>query len=183
MLPKGARREEVLQVLHDLGGLRPGVAAQVHRQTGVPEADVYGVASFYHLLSEPDAGVRVCQGLTCKLAGCDRLKADLEAQGKTASYVSCLGRCDLAPAWWEPESEPEVPVPGLTPASPDLPIDLSGEDAATYDALRVALERAGSGWWGSSKPRGSPAAVAPVSRRTSSGGRCVASRRPNATSS
>ena len=143
MLPKGARREEVLRVLHDLGGLRPGVAAQVHRQTGVPEADVYGVASFYHLLSEPDAGVRVCQGLTCKLAGCDRLKADLEAQGKTASYVSCLGRCDLAPAWWEPESDPEVPVPGLTPASPDLPIDLSGEDAATYDALRVALERGG----------------------------------------
>lgn len=39
--------------------MRPGVAAQVSRETGVPEADVYGVASFYTLLSRPggDAGL------------------------------------------------------------------------------------------------------------------------------
>ena len=69
MLPKNAKREEVLELLHKEGGLRPGVSAEVHRQTGVPEADIYGVASFYHLLSQPDAGVRVCQGLSCKLRG------------------------------------------------------------------------------------------------------------------
>ena len=71
MLPKGARREEVLERLEEHGGLRPGVAREVSRETGVPEADVYGVATFYHLLAEPDAGVRVCRGLSCKLHDCD----------------------------------------------------------------------------------------------------------------
>ena len=67
MEKKGARREEVLERLEEKGGLREGVAAEVHRETGVPEADIYGVATFYHLLADPDAGVRVCQGLSCKL--------------------------------------------------------------------------------------------------------------------
>lgn len=145
MLPKGARREEVLRVLDEMGGLRPGVAAEVHRRTGVPEADVYGVASFYHLLSEPEAGVRVCQGLSCKIADCDKLKRQLEARGRKVSYVSCLGRCDLAPAHWEPHEEPPIPTPGLTPDDPDLPINLSGRDADAYDALGVALDR-GPDW-------------------------------------
>jgi NADH:ubiquinone oxidoreductase subunit F (NADH-binding) len=141
MLPKGARREEVLRILDELGGLRPGVATEVHRRTGVPEADVYGVASFYHLLSEPDAGVRVCQGLSCKLHGCDAFRRDLEARGSKTSFVSCLGRCDLAPAYWEPDAEPVIPRPGLTPSSPDLVLDLAGEDADSYDALGVAVDR------------------------------------------
>ena len=64
MLPKNATREEILHVLEEEGGLREGAAATVHRKTGVPEADVYGVGTFYHLLNEPDAGIRVCQGLT-----------------------------------------------------------------------------------------------------------------------
>lgn len=145
MLPKGAQREQVLRVLDEMGGLRPGVAAEVHRRTGVPEADVYGVASFYHLLSEPEAGVRVCQGLSCKIADCDGFKRKLEARGRKASYVSCLGRCDLAPAYWEPDEEPPIPKPGLTPDDPELPINLSGRDAESYDALGVALDR-GADW-------------------------------------
>jgi NADH:ubiquinone oxidoreductase subunit F (NADH-binding) len=140
MLPKGAQREKVLEILHDLGGLQPGVAAEVHRRTGVPEADVYGVASFYHLLSEPDAGVRVCQGLSCKLAGCDAFKRDLESRGTKASFVSCLGRCDLAPAYWEPETEPLIPRPGLSPSSPEHAIDLAAPDTRSYDALGAARE-------------------------------------------
>lgn len=145
MLPKGARREEVLEILQELGGLRPGVAAEVHRRTGVPEADVYGVASFYHLLSEPDAGVRVCQGLSCKLNGYADFRRDLEARGTETTAVSCLGRCDLAPAYWEPDSEPLIPKPALTPSSPDLAIDLAGPDTGSYDALGVAVER-GAEW-------------------------------------
>ena len=45
----------MLDRLEEKGGLRPGVAAEVHRETGVPEADIYGVATFYHLLADPDA--------------------------------------------------------------------------------------------------------------------------------
>jgi len=73
MLPKKANREEVLNQLEEKGGLRPGVVEEVHRTTGVPAADVYGVATFYHLLADPEAGIRVCQGLTCKVGGCDDL--------------------------------------------------------------------------------------------------------------
>ncbi|MGA0420724.1 MAG: hypothetical protein ACO3P9_11940, partial [Phycisphaerales bacterium] len=38
-----------------VGGLTPGAATEVARETGVPEADVYGVGTFYHLLARPDA--------------------------------------------------------------------------------------------------------------------------------
>ncbi|MCP3957332.1 MAG: NADH-quinone oxidoreductase subunit F [bacterium] len=145
MLPKRGRREEVLDRLEEAGGLRPGVAARVHRETGVPEADVYGVGSFYHLLSDPDAGVRVCQGLSCKLAGSDALKADLEAAGTKAGFVSCLGRCDFAPASWEAGSEPPPPVTALSPSHPDFAIDLAAPEETGYEALRLAVEK-GADW-------------------------------------
>ena len=88
MLPKNARREEVLERLEEAGGLRPGAVEKVHRQTGVPEADVYGVATFYHLLAEPDAGVRVCQGLSCKLAGCDAFDGRSRGPGQSRRATS-----------------------------------------------------------------------------------------------
>ena len=140
MLPKHARREEVLERLEEAGGLRPGVAEQVQREIGVPAADVYGVASFYHLLANPDAGIRVCQGLSCKLMGCDSLLADFAARGVAASFVSCLGRCDFAPATWEAGSEPPPPVTGLSPSHPDFAIDLRAADSSSYRALRLAEE-------------------------------------------
>ena len=143
MEPKNARREEVLERLEEAGGLRPGVVAKVHRETGVPEADIYGVATFYHLLSDPDAGVRVCQGLSCQLADCEGFKADLESRGQKASFVSCLGRCDLAPAFWDPEAEPPIPAPGLTPSGGDLVIDLLGSDSSSYAGLAKALAEGG----------------------------------------
>ncbi len=145
MLPKNARREEVLERLDEAGGLRPGVSDEVRRQTGVPAADVYGVATFYHLLSDPDAGIRVCQGLSCKLADSDALMADFEARGTKARYVSCLGRCDLAPALWDPDGEAVVPTPGLSPSHPDFAIDLLAAEHPHYEQLRRAIDK-GPDW-------------------------------------
>ena len=149
MLPKGARREEVLERLEEHGGLRPGVARQVSRETGVPEADVYGVATFYHLLAEPDAGIRVCQGLSCKLADCERAMADLQAAGRPAAWTSCLGRCDLAPAVWDPEADlaelPDGDATWITPSSTDLAIDLAAPDEPRYAGLRALAEH-GADW-------------------------------------
>ena len=145
MLPKNARREEVLDRLEEAGGLRPGAVEEVHRQTGVPEADIYGVATFYHLLAEPDAGVRVCRGLSCKLAGCDALKADLEARGTRCGFVSCLGRCDFAPASWQAGHEPPPPVAALSPSHPDFAMDLAAPDDKSYEALEQALDK-GPDW-------------------------------------
>ncbi len=145
MQPKGARREDVLHVLDQKGGLRPGVVDKVHRETGVPAADIYGVATFYHLLSDPDGGVRVCQGLSCKMAGCDRLMADLRSRDTKATYVSCLGRCDLAPALWDPDGEAVIPQPGLTASHDAMAIDLLGAERPAYGALAAVMER-GSDW-------------------------------------
>lgn len=138
MLPKNAKREEVLERLERQGGLRPGASARVHRDTGVPEADVYGVATFYHLLAQPDAGIRVCKGLSCKLAGCDGLMAELRATDKTATFASCLGRCDMAPAFWDADGDPATPTPGLSPSDPDFAIDLLAPEAPGYEALELA---------------------------------------------
>lgn len=145
MQPKGARREDVLEELEKEGGLRPGAVDKVHRETGVPAADIYGVATFYHLLSNPDGGVRVCQGLSCKMAGCDSLMADLQARGTKASYVSCLGRCDLAPALWDPDGEAVIPTPGLTPSHDTLAVDLLGAERSAYGALTKAHQQ-GAAW-------------------------------------
>ncbi len=138
MLPKNASREEILKILEDEGGLREGTSAEVQRQTGVPEADVYGVGTFYHLLSDPDAGVRVCQGLSCQVQGCAGKMAELEAAGTKATYTACLGRCDMAPALWDPDGDPGTPEPHFSPGHPDFVIDLMGADRTTYSALEAA---------------------------------------------
>ncbi len=50
MLLKNRRREGSLERIDEQGGLRPGSLEVVHRETGVPEAELYGVATFYSLL-------------------------------------------------------------------------------------------------------------------------------------
>jgi len=93
-MPTPQDRARVPDELHRLGGLRPGVSREVARRTGVPEADVYGVGSFFHLLAEPDVDVRVCQGLSCQLAGADALLEAARASGLRAEGCQCLAACD-----------------------------------------------------------------------------------------
>ncbi|MDY7092093.1 MAG: NADH-ubiquinone oxidoreductase-F iron-sulfur binding region domain-containing protein [Acidobacteriota bacterium] len=140
MEEKGARREEVLERLEEAGGLRPGVSEQVHRETGVPAADVYGVATFYSLISQPDVEARVCQGLSCRLAGCDQLLQDLQGLGLKAGFTACLGRCDMAPAYWRKGAIPAAPPPALDTLGDEVAIDIQGEDDASYASLVKALE-------------------------------------------
>ena len=138
----GADRSKILELLEHYGGLKPGVAEQISKETGVPAADVYGVATFYTLVSRPDAGVRVCQGLTCKMMGCDDLLGELEARGVKHEAVSCLGQCDRAPAAVDEKLLPiSIPPPGdVTPNDPNLPMNLAGTDSADYAALTRTRE-------------------------------------------
>ena len=92
------QRATVPDKLHDQGGLSKGASALVSKESGIPEADVYGVGSFFHLLAEPDIKVRVCQGLACKMAGADAVLAEAEAAGLPVKACSCLAACDQAPA-------------------------------------------------------------------------------------
>ena len=145
MLSKNARREDVLHALEEEGGLKPGSVEAVHRKTGVPEADIYGVATFYHLIAQPDVDVRVCQGLSCKLAGSDALQRELESTGTSACAASCLGRCDQAPALWRAKAQEAPFWTGLTPAHPDLAINLEGEPGYAFGALH-RLQEKGPDW-------------------------------------
>ena len=77
----------------------------------IARADVYGVATFYGLLSvEPRAPkvIHVCEDLACKCAGADELIARCEEKlgpenGDDSREITwlrspCLGQCDRAPA-------------------------------------------------------------------------------------
>jgi NADH:ubiquinone oxidoreductase subunit F (NADH-binding)/NADH:ubiquinone oxidoreductase subunit E len=78
------------------------------QRTHTPLYQIHSVASFYphfHLTPPPKADVRVCADMSCHLNGAGELRADLEHRFATSSAkdvlirdVSCLGRCDHAPA-------------------------------------------------------------------------------------
>jgi len=78
------------------------------QRTQTPLYQIHSVASFYphfHLLPPPKAEVRVCADMSCHLNGASELRADLERRFANSRPedvqirdVSCLGRCDHAPA-------------------------------------------------------------------------------------
>jgi NADH:ubiquinone oxidoreductase subunit F (NADH-binding) len=143
MLKKGAAREKVLHLLEHHGGVTEESVRQVSEETGVPEADIWGAGLFYTLINKPGKRVRVCDGLSCQLAGADALTERLTEEGKSCERVSCLGQCDLAPATLDESMELvtyEGRKPGLTPDDPGLPMNLSGEDDKSYAALARARE-------------------------------------------
>jgi NADH:ubiquinone oxidoreductase subunit E len=71
-------------------------------------AEVYEVASFYHhfdVVKENDKAppaltVRVCESVSCEMAGSEALISALESSlgdGVRVQCVPCVGRCDMAP--------------------------------------------------------------------------------------
>ena len=78
------------------------------QRTQTPLYQLHSVASFYphfHLAPPPKAEIRVCADMSCHLNGACELRTELERRFAGASRgdvqirdVSCLGRCDQAPA-------------------------------------------------------------------------------------
>src|SRR5258706_5598200 len=78
------------------------------QRTQTPLYQIHSVASFYphfHLVPPPKAEIRVCADMSCHLNGACELRADLERRFANSRPedvqvrdVSCLGRCDHAPA-------------------------------------------------------------------------------------
>ena len=78
------------------------------QRSHTPLYQIHSVASFYphfHLTPPPKADVRVCADMSCHLNGAADLRLDLEQRFATSAAkdvlirdVSCLGRCDFAPA-------------------------------------------------------------------------------------
>jgi NADH:ubiquinone oxidoreductase subunit F (NADH-binding) len=115
----------------------------VSAATGVSEARVWGAGHFYSLLGSEPAGVRVCKGLSCRLAGSDEVCAELRDRGETHTGVSCLGQCDRAPVELTEDLglvSHSGQVGHVSPDNPDLPINLGGTPDASFPAFAKARE-------------------------------------------
>jgi len=113
--------------------------------------EVYEVASFYHHfdvvkendMAPPALTVRVCESVSCEMAGCESLIAALEASlGETlrVQRVPCVGRCDQAPV----AVVGQYTVDAATPEAVKAAVD-AGEtnqpmptDSIDFDAYRAA---------------------------------------------
>ena len=86
--------------------------AEIHRKTGVPLSQIFGVATFYAQFRLRPVGrnvIKVCHGTACHVANANSITKALEDQlqigdGETTpdraftlEKVSCLGCCSLAP--------------------------------------------------------------------------------------
>jgi formate dehydrogenase beta subunit len=113
----GHRRDQLIEHLHRINdrfnGLPDTLLVALAHDMRLSVAEVYEVASFYHhfeVLRDGAAGpgltVRVCDGLSCQLAGAAPLLTDLRSRlpallGRDDVRVEaapCVGRCDQAPA-------------------------------------------------------------------------------------
>ena len=105
------RRDLLIEYLHRLNdrylGLHERHLVALAKEMKLPMAEVFEVASFYHhfeVLKDdaqaPGLTVRVCDGLSCELAGAQALLERLPALLGAAVRViaaPCLGRCEQAP--------------------------------------------------------------------------------------
>ncbi len=109
----GHRRDLLIEHLHSINdryrGLQERHLVALAVEMKISMAEVYEVASFYHHFevlqvneTAPGFTVRVCDGLSCELAGAQdllsRLKVILGGQNVRVVAAPCLGRCEQAPA-------------------------------------------------------------------------------------
>ena len=142
MQKPNANREKIIELLEHAGGVTEESVREVHRQTGIAEADIWGTGLFYTLLREPGKRIRLCDGLTCQMFGADPLATELAAAGKSVERVSCLGQCDLAPASLDEDMELVTYAKHHTAISPpnDLAMNLAGDVDLNYSALAKVRE-------------------------------------------
>jgi NADH:ubiquinone oxidoreductase subunit E len=113
----GRTRAALMPVLQELQQTYSSVSdfamQVVADEIGIHPAEVYGVVSFYAFLHHEPRGrfqIRLCQTISCDLAGKARVARQLENElgitfGETTAdgrfsleWASCLGMCDQGPA-------------------------------------------------------------------------------------
>jgi NADH-quinone oxidoreductase subunit E len=109
-------RSAILPVLwilqREIGWLPPAALQLAARAVGLPEPEVFGIATFYTMFNLAPVGrhhIQVCMTLSCSLMGADRLFHHLERKlgighGETTQdgrftlrRVECLAACGGAP--------------------------------------------------------------------------------------
>ncbi len=106
------RRDLLIEHLHSINdfyrGLQERHLVALAKLMNIPMAEVYEVATFYHHFEiirdgemAPQFTVRVCDGLSCDMAGAasllDKLKASLSQDNVKVAAAPCMGRCEQAP--------------------------------------------------------------------------------------
>lgn len=119
------QRDLLIEHLHKLqdhfGHLSAAHLAALAQEMRLAQTEVYEVATFYHhfdVISQGQAApaaltVRVCDGLSCEMAGAGDLLAKLPALlGREVRVIAapCIGRCEQAPA----VAVGQNPVPNAT---------------------------------------------------------------------
>jgi formate dehydrogenase len=107
------RRDLLIEFLHRIQDARGSISAAhivaLAQEMGLAMTEVYEVATFYHHfdvvkegeISPPPLTVRVCETLSCRMAGSDAIQAGVAAAcGADVRVIGapCIGRCDRAPA-------------------------------------------------------------------------------------
>ena len=106
------RRDLLIEQLHKINdtyrGLHERHLVALAKLMNIPMAEVYEVATFYHhfeVIREgeqaPQFTLRVCDGLSCEMAGAatllNKLKASLGTSKVKVVSAPCVGRCEQAP--------------------------------------------------------------------------------------
>ena len=107
-----ARKDLLIEHLHKINdtyrGLHERHLVALAKLMNIPMAEVYEVATFYHHFEvirdgepAPKFTVRVCDGLSCDMAGATTLLGKLQASLGTDKVkvvaAPCMGRCEQAP--------------------------------------------------------------------------------------
>src|SRR6185295_19514312 len=107
------RRDLLIEFLHRIQDAHGSIAAAhivaLAQEMRLAMTEVYEVATFYHhfdVVKEGDAPpppltVRVCETLSCRMAGSEAMQAGIAAAcGSEVRVIGapCIGRCDQAPA-------------------------------------------------------------------------------------
>ena len=157
------RRDLLIEQLHKINdtfrGLHERHLVALAKLMNIPMAEVYEVATFYHhfeVIREgeqaPQFTLRVCDGLSCEMAGAatllNKLKASLGTSKIKVVSAPCVGRCEQAPVAVVHQHEighatvenvlAAVQVEATQPVAPDY-IDLDAYMAEGGYALLEAL--------------------------------------------
>src|SRR6266850_3445638 len=80
-----SQRDLLLPVLHAVqrrfGWLPPAALNYISRRLTLPPAEVFGVATFYHLFlltPSPPGVIHVCDDIACRIKGAERLCSELD---------------------------------------------------------------------------------------------------------
>lgn len=104
----------ILQEVQEIEGyISKDTIRDISERTGIPSAELYGIATFYSMFRLKPQGrhtIRICKGTACHVSGADTLSSALRTllklpdsenttdDGKfTVLEVACLGCCSLAP--------------------------------------------------------------------------------------